>query len=63
MQCFTSLFFFLYIFKSDHDKDHKESSSHQTHSHGFGHDAEKVVKDVKQALANGEGCRVCHFLF
>ncbi|XXG65972.1 hypothetical protein AAC387_Pa05g3543 [Persea americana] len=44
--------------KHDHDKDHKESASHQTHGHGFGQDAEKVVKDVRQSLANGEGCRV-----
>lgn len=40
------------------DKDHLHDSSHKSHAHGFGQDAEKMVKDVKQALENGEGCRV-----
>ncbi|KAF8408768.1 hypothetical protein HHK36_004837 [Tetracentron sinense] len=40
------------------NKDHHEDSSQKIHAHGFGEDAEKVVKNVRQALANGEGCRV-----
>lgn len=36
---------------TDHHKDSK-------HLHGFGNDPEKMVKDVKRALDDGEGCRV-----
>ncbi|KAJ6801006.1 putative endoplasmic reticulum-Golgi intermediate compartment protein 3 [Iris pallida] len=43
---------------SDHkhadDKDHHEKK----HEHGFGSDAETMIKNVKQAMADGEGCRV-----
>ncbi|KAG5541147.1 hypothetical protein RHGRI_021126 [Rhododendron griersonianum] len=41
--------------KHDGDKDHNENS---IHVHGFDQDAEKTIKKVKQALDNGEGCRV-----
>ncbi|XP_010923701.1 uncharacterized protein [Elaeis guineensis] len=41
-----------------HDSDHHEHSSQEKHEHGFGTDAEKMVKNVKQAIQNGEGCRV-----
>ncbi|XP_010923699.1 uncharacterized protein [Elaeis guineensis] len=40
------------------DSDHHEHSSQEKHEHGFGTDAEKMVKNVKQAIQNGEGCRV-----
>ena len=43
----------------DGDKDHHGNSS-DGHEHGFGPDAEKMIKPVKHALANGEGCRVSH---
>ncbi|XP_068654991.1 uncharacterized protein [Aristolochia californica] len=42
----------------DDSKTHHEDSPERTHSHGFAEDAEKKIKEVKQALANGEGCRV-----
>ncbi|XP_043690264.1 endoplasmic reticulum-Golgi intermediate compartment protein 3-like [Telopea speciosissima] len=42
--------------KHDHDKE--EDASQKPQSHGFDQDAENKVKNVKQALANGEGCRV-----
>lgn len=41
--------------KHDDGKDHNEDS---VHLHGFDQDAENMIKKVKQALANGEGCRV-----
>lgn len=42
----------------DHNKDHHEDSQAKQHTHGFDDAAETMVKKVKQALANGEGCRV-----
>ncbi|KAL9361208.1 hypothetical protein Peur_043993 [Populus x canadensis] len=42
----------------DHNKDHHEDSQAKQHMHGFDDAAETMVKKVKQALANGEGCRV-----
>lgn len=42
----------------DHDKDHHENSDHENHLHGFDETAENLIKRVKQALADGEGCRV-----
>ncbi|KAI5583531.1 hypothetical protein POPTR_006G023900v4 [Populus trichocarpa] len=42
----------------DHNKDHHEDSHAKQHTHGFDDAAETMVKKVKQALANGEGCRV-----
>ncbi|XP_042501692.1 endoplasmic reticulum-Golgi intermediate compartment protein 3-like [Macadamia integrifolia] len=44
--------------KHDHDKEHHEDSSPKLQSHGFDQEAEQKVKNVKQALADGEGCRV-----
>ncbi|KAL3715347.1 hypothetical protein ACJRO7_007128 [Eucalyptus globulus] len=44
--------------KHDDGKDHNKESSEKTHSHGFDETAEKMITKVKQALANGEGCRV-----
>ncbi|KAF3445142.1 hypothetical protein FNV43_RR14835 [Rhamnella rubrinervis] len=44
--------------KHDHDKDHHENSGHENHLHGFDETAENLIKRVKQALADGEGCRV-----
>lgn len=43
---------------SDEGGDHHEHSEEKTHGHTFNEDAEKMIKKVKQALANGEGCRV-----
>ncbi|CAL5401605.1 unnamed protein product [Camellia sinensis] len=40
------------------DKDNHEDSDQKNHLHGFDQDAETMIKKVKQALANGEGCRV-----
>ncbi|XP_021907303.1 endoplasmic reticulum-Golgi intermediate compartment protein 3 [Carica papaya] len=40
------------------DKEHHEDSDHTLHTLGFDQDAEKMIKKVKEALANGEGCRV-----
>ncbi|KAL9373470.1 hypothetical protein Peur_033090 [Populus x canadensis] len=42
----------------DHDKDHHKDSHEEQHTHGFDDAAETMIKKVKQALANGEGCRV-----
>ncbi|KAJ6912413.1 endoplasmic reticulum-Golgi intermediate compartment protein 3-like [Populus alba x Populus x berolinensis] len=42
----------------DHNKDHHEDSQAKQHTHGFDDAAETMVKKVKQALENGEGCRV-----
>ncbi|KAG0473822.1 hypothetical protein HPP92_015679 [Vanilla planifolia] len=41
-------------------KDHHEGSSPKKNEHSvsFGSDAQKMIKKVKQAMANGEGCRV-----
>lgn len=44
----------------DGDKDHHEHS-HENHLGGaFDQAAEDMIKKVKQALSNGEGCRVFH---
>ncbi|KAK1393408.1 Endoplasmic reticulum vesicle transporter, C-terminal [Heracleum sosnowskyi] len=40
----------------DEGKDHQEVQ--KLHLHGFDQEAEDMVKNVRQALANGEGCRV-----
>ncbi|KAI8021059.1 Endoplasmic reticulum-Golgi intermediate compartment protein 3 [Camellia lanceoleosa] len=42
----------------DGDKDNHEDSDQKNHLHGFDQDAETMIKKVKQALANREGCRV-----
>ncbi|XAR57671.1 hypothetical protein NMG60_11025913 [Bertholletia excelsa] len=43
--------------KHDGDKDHHEDSDHKIHQ-GFDQDTESMIKRVKQALANKEGCQV-----
>ncbi|TVU46821.1 hypothetical protein EJB05_06390, partial [Eragrostis curvula] len=43
-------------FKIDHGHEHHDEA--KKHEHTFNEDAEKMVKSVKQALENGEGCRV-----
>ena len=47
---------------ADGDKDHHEHSDHgKNHLGGaFDQEAEEMIKRVKQALSNGEGCRVFH---
>ncbi|TVU01858.1 hypothetical protein EJB05_52672, partial [Eragrostis curvula] len=40
------------------DHGHERHDEAKKHEHTFDEDAEKMVKSVKQALANGEGCRV-----
>ncbi|KAG7032717.1 Endoplasmic reticulum-Golgi intermediate compartment protein 3 [Cucurbita argyrosperma subsp. argyrosperma] len=42
---------------ADHKHDHDEEKDHP-HIHGFDQAAEALVKKVKQAIAEGEGCRV-----
>lgn len=44
--------------KHDDHKDHHDDSDDKTHLQGFDQDAQNMIKKVKQALANGEGCRV-----
>ncbi|KAK3037417.1 hypothetical protein RJ639_030179 [Escallonia herrerae] len=44
--------------KHDDGKDHHEDLNHKFHLQGFDQDAENMIKNVKQAMANGEGCRV-----
>ncbi|AQK99650.1 Endoplasmic reticulum vesicle transporter protein [Zea mays] len=40
----------------DHDHDHHDEQ--KKHEQTFNEEAEKMIKSVKQALGNGEGCRV-----
>lgn len=47
-------------FWTDDSNDHHEESSQEKHEHGFGPDAEKMIKNVKHAIQNGEGCQVCY---
>uniref|UniRef100_A0A0D9VZU5 Endoplasmic reticulum vesicle transporter C-terminal domain-containing protein n=1 Tax=Leersia perrieri TaxID=77586 RepID=A0A0D9VZU5_9ORYZ len=42
----------------DHDHDHEHHDEQKKQEHTFNEDAEKMVKSVKQAMENGEGCRV-----
>ncbi|XP_023546262.1 probable endoplasmic reticulum-Golgi intermediate compartment protein 3 [Cucurbita pepo subsp. pepo] len=42
---------------ADHKHDHDKEKDHP-HIHGFDQAAEALVKKVKQAIAEGEGCRV-----
>ncbi|OAY73516.1 Endoplasmic reticulum-Golgi intermediate compartment protein 3 [Ananas comosus] len=42
----------------DHGDDHHEDSSQKKQEHTFNSDAEKMIKNVKHAMANSEGCRV-----
>ncbi|CAI0446845.1 unnamed protein product [Linum tenue] len=40
------------------DKEHHHDLEQKLHSHGFDEEAENMIKKVKQAVTNGEGCRV-----
>ncbi|XP_031254579.1 endoplasmic reticulum-Golgi intermediate compartment protein 3 isoform X2 [Pistacia vera] len=40
------------------DKGHHEDSDEKLHAFGFDQASENLIKKVKQALENGEGCRV-----
>ncbi|CAN1142276.1 Endoplasmic reticulum-Golgi intermediate compartment protein 3 [Linum perenne] len=40
------------------DKDHQDDLDQQLHMQGFDEEAENMIKKMKQALTNGEGCRV-----
>lgn len=44
--------------KHGDEKDHHEDSDKKKHLHGFDQDAENLIKKVKQAVADREGCRV-----
>uniref|UniRef100_A0A803LRQ7 Endoplasmic reticulum-Golgi intermediate compartment protein 3 n=1 Tax=Chenopodium quinoa TaxID=63459 RepID=A0A803LRQ7_CHEQI len=46
--------------KDEHgdDKDKHEDSKQKSHLQSFDEETENIVKKVKQAMANGEGCRV-----
>ncbi|XP_061344149.1 uncharacterized protein LOC133290102 [Gastrolobium bilobum] len=49
--------------KHDDDKDHHEDSEQKIHLQTFDESSENMIKKVKQALANGEGCRVYGVLY
>lgn len=62
-QIFNSEYFSDLVEKdhSSHKHDGNESQhedSLKEHEHGFSQDAEKMIKSVKHAMENGEGCRV-----
>ncbi|XVF14466.1 hypothetical protein REPUB_Repub09cG0062800 [Reevesia pubescens] len=42
----------------DDEKEHHDDFDKKLHAFGFDQEAENMIKKVKQALANGEGCRV-----
>ncbi|GMI67734.1 hypothetical protein like AT3G22290 [Hibiscus trionum] len=42
----------------DNEKEHHDDSDKKLHAFGFDQEAENMIKKVKQALADGEGCRV-----
>ncbi|KAK7258302.1 hypothetical protein RIF29_23875 [Crotalaria pallida] len=44
--------------KHDDGKDHHEDSDQKIHLQNFDESTENMIKKVKQALTNGEGCRV-----
>ncbi|XVF14465.1 hypothetical protein REPUB_Repub09cG0062800 [Reevesia pubescens] len=44
--------------KDDDEKEHHDDFDKKLHAFGFDQEAENMIKKVKQALANGEGCRV-----
>lgn len=58
-----------YVFvKPDNETDHHDDSEKKVHLDKFDDEAENMIKTVKQALANGEGCRVwalhiCNFFY
>lgn len=43
---------------TDHGHEHQDEQ--KKHAQTFDEEAEKMIKSVKQALENGEGCRVCY---
>lgn len=47
------------LVEKEHTHNHDgEDSEHKSHPHGFGQEAEDMIKKVKQALDNREGCQV-----
>lgn len=54
------MYWFFVDFQTDHGDDHHEDSSQKKQEHTFNSDAEKMIKNVKHAMANSEGCRVCY---
>lgn len=50
---------FIFNFYADDDKHNHEESAEKLHGHMFDENAEKMIKKVKHALEQGEGCRVC----
>lgn len=44
--------------KHGDEKDHHKDTDQKIHAHGFDEAAEEMVKKVKHAMANGEGCRI-----
>ncbi|XP_072956471.1 uncharacterized protein [Typha angustifolia] len=44
--------------KHDHGDGHHDDSSQKKLEHTYNSDAEKMVKNVKHAMDNGEGCRI-----
>ena len=44
--------------KHDDEKEHHDDADKKLHALGFDQEAENMIKKVKQAWANGEGCRV-----
>lgn len=51
----------LKITSSGDDNDHHDDSHEKLHASGFDDASENMIKKVKKALANGEGCRVLLF--
>ncbi|KAK8672714.1 hypothetical protein V6N13_111078 [Hibiscus sabdariffa] len=47
-----------FISIDDDEKEHHDDSDKKLHAFGFDQEAENMIKKVKQALENGEGCRV-----
>lgn len=42
----------------DDEKEHHDDADKKLHALGFNEEAENMIKKVKKALDNGEGCRV-----
>ncbi|XWS30095.1 hypothetical protein CRYUN_Cryun24cG0088600 [Craigia yunnanensis] len=47
-----------WIGAKDDEKENHDDADKKLHALGFDQEAENMIKKVKQALANGEGCRV-----
>lgn len=58
--CIKIIFIWSYSLPDDKKDDH-EDSDEKLHALGFDQAAESMIKKVKDALANGEGCRVFCF--